>query len=271
MTINRKLLAGVFISMSILINSCSVEDGEDGLIGPKGEQGEVGPQGEQGAQGRQGAQGQQGPQGEQGEAGEPGPQGEVGEQGPQGEQGEMGLQGEQGEPGQDGEDGNINVIASDWFNFESVYETFEPTGNSFFLTYNWSVPELTTNIADGGMVLVYAQINAYGMYGMETIPSMDNTVALPQSVLVLYDESDIIEERFEYSFTEGSIQISLYAHTFIMEGDMIDKGPSISKDEEYEMSLRYVLVPSGALAKNNIENLKKMSYQEVVSYLEIKS
>ena len=46
MTINRKLLAGVFISMSIIINSCSVEDGADGLMGPQGEQGEIGPQGE---------------------------------------------------------------------------------------------------------------------------------------------------------------------------------------------------------------------------------
>ena len=163
----------------------------------------------------------------------------------------------------------MNVIASDWFHVERVSDTFEFSESYPLITYDWAVPELSSSIVDSGMVLVYAQINAYGMYDMETIPSLDNIVALPQSVLVLHDETDVSEERYEYSFSEGNIAITLYAHTLIMGGAMIDKGPSMSKDEEYEISLRYVLVPSGALAKNKVENLKKMSYQEVVSYLGI--
>lgn len=239
MTINRKLLAGVFISMSILINSCSVEDGEDGLTGPQGEQGEIGLQGEEG---------------------------------PQGPQGEAGPQGEQGEPGEDGQDGNMNVIASDWLNIESVPDIFNYSDSYPMLTLDIDVPELTSEIAEQGLVLIYAKINVYSMLEMETIPSMDNTVLLPQSVLVKYDETDFSEERFEYSFTEGSIRITLFSYTLIMGGfevGMPDKGPSVSKDEEYELSLRYIFVPSAVLAKNNTENLKKMSYEEVVSYLEI--
>ncbi|NAY92174.1 hypothetical protein GTQ34_09600 [Muricauda sp. JGD-17] len=60
---------------STLFLSCSVEDGEDGAIGP------------------------------------PGLQGEQGLQGPQGEQGPVGAD---GQDGTDGQDGNANVIYSDW-------------------------------------------------------------------------------------------------------------------------------------------------------------
>ncbi|MCB0372444.1 MAG: collagen-like protein [Muricauda sp.] len=55
----------VFISMalsSVLVASCSPEDGADGAVGPQG------PQGEQGVAGPQGEQGDQGEQGEPGTA-----------------------------------------------------------------------------------------------------------------------------------------------------------------------------------------------------------
>lgn len=225
MTINRKLLAGVFISMSVIFNSCSVEDGEDGLIGPQGERGEIGPQG---------------------------------------------PEGERGEPGEDGEDGNMNVIASDWFNVESVNDIFDYSESYPLLTYNWDVPELTSDIAEGGAVLVYAKINAYGTMGFETIPNLDNIISLPQQVIVFYDEGETSKEVFDYSFSEGNILISLYAETLIMDG-LSGKGIKTSKDEEYEISLRYILAPSNIMGKNTIENLKKMSYQQVVSYLRINS
>jgi hypothetical protein len=260
MKLFRKLAIAAMVTASICLHlSCSVEDGVDGLMGPQGEQGEVGPQGEPGPQGPQGEQGDPGPQGEQG------PQGQ---QGPQGEQGVPGTDGIDGVDGVDGQDGNMNVIASDWLHVPAVLDLFEYSESYPLLTFDWDVPELTEEIANGGVVMVYAQIYIYGTNGVETVPNMDNIVSLPQQVIVIYNEDEIGKDVFDYSFSPGNILISIYSESIIMNQEVF-KRASMAKEEELEISLRYVLAPSGTLGKGAIENLKKMTYEEAVAYLGI--
>ena len=162
----------------------------------------------------------------------------------------------------------MNVIASDWLHVPAVLDLFEYSDSHPLLTYNWDVPQLTEDIANGGVVLVYAQIYIYGSNGTETVPNTDNIVSLPQQVIVFYNEDEIGKDVFDYSFSPGNILISIYSESIIMNNEVF-KGVSMGKDEELEISLRYVLAPSGALGKGTIENLKKMTYEEAVAYLGI--
>ncbi|TAI47290.1 collagen-like protein [Flagellimonas allohymeniacidonis] len=219
--------------MALVLNSCSVEDGIDGAIGP---------------------QGAQGPEGEQGPAG------------PQGEQGEQGA------------DGNMNLISGEWIHEVSIGEELFVLDEELPLyEFDWEVPELTADIVDGGMVLVYAQIRLYSNFDLPTVPTFDQVMQLPQQVV--YDISGIEGEPVEgdfsqkdiwtYSFLEGGIKISFYSEILLLAGDDGDKSVSVAKSEDSDVSLRYVLVPPSTMGKKEMENLRKMTYEEVLAYLGI--
>lgn len=121
--------------MASLIMSCSQDDASDGAIGPQGPQGEQGPKGDKGDPGQDGAAANQGAQGEQGEQGVQGPKGDQGDQGPK------------------GDTGTANVIYSDW-----IPSGFPETINDNFEQWSLIAPELTQEIHDTGVILVYARV-----------------------------------------------------------------------------------------------------------------
>lgn len=112
-------------------------------------EGDVGPQGEQGTQGEQGEKGDTGPggaNGARGDKGDTGPRGATGPKGDTGDRGAMGPAGPRGATGPQGPAGSVNVTYSKWLSI--------PRDSSQFTI---SVPELTQDIADKGVVAVYAR------------------------------------------------------------------------------------------------------------------
>jgi len=82
-----------------------------------------------------------------------GPEGEIGPQGPQGEQRPQGDR---------GPTGNANIIASDWFT--PTEYTLSNSGGFFpidYLSHDESAPEITQDIIDSGVILVYGGLNGY--------------------------------------------------------------------------------------------------------------
>lgn len=115
--------------MASLVLACSKE-GEIGPIGP------------------------QGPRGQQGQQGETGTQGPAGPEGGQGDQGPAGTKGDQGDPG------TANVIYSEWFPSNFTDPTNSPTAS-----FEIIAPEITEEIRDTGVVLVYGKrsIHVYSL------------------------------------------------------------------------------------------------------------
>ncbi len=75
--------------------------------------------------------------------------------------GPVGPRGQDGRDGRDGQDGNANVFsinyvvqAADW------YDVGTPGTDDFFLALDLDVPEITTDIVENGLVLVYYRADA---------------------------------------------------------------------------------------------------------------
>ncbi|WGK64038.1 hypothetical protein [Croceiramulus getboli] len=93
----------VLLSVGVLFAlSCSVEDGEDGAVGPPGPQGEIGPPGQDGADGQDGTNG---------------------------------ADGQDGANGQDGADGNANVRSI-------LYDLADVSGNNHRVSIDEATLEL---------------------------------------------------------------------------------------------------------------------------------
>lgn len=217
---------------------------KDEVIGPIGPQG---PQGEQGIQGPQGPAGQDGEDGEDGEAqgipgeqGEQGPEGPQGEQGVQGEQGETGPQGPQGPKGDQGDQGNpgtANVIYSEW-----IPSGFPANINSNFDQWEMYAPELTQEIHDSGVILVYARVGTL-------IYSIPNTFFTSNEhwEFRLLDTNDTLIAIRVNSINGGTI-----GNPFL-DGDF-----------------RYILIAGGiAASSKSMDDYSKMSYKEVVERFNI--
>lgn len=75
-------------------------------------------------------------------------------------QGPRGPEGPSGQDGRDGQDGNANVISINYFvGEENWYDVGTPGENDFFLAADLDVPEITQDIYDNGLVLVYYRAN----------------------------------------------------------------------------------------------------------------
>lgn len=86
--------------------------------------------------------------------------GAVGPQGTSGQNGTDGTDGTNGTDGTDGQDGNANVISSDWFT-PSSYTLSTGFGGIKLLDHDQAAPEITQEIIDNGVVLVYGKLNGY--------------------------------------------------------------------------------------------------------------
>lgn len=225
-----KITNRLFVMLCIagLIFSCSEE--EEGLIGPQG------PMGEQGIQGPEGPAGEDGQDGEA--LGVPGPEGEQGPQGPAGSDGEDGAQGPAGPQGEQGETGTANVIYSDW-----IASEFPASINSDFDQWEMFAPELTQEIHDTGVILVYAR---------------KGTLIYPVPVTFF----GTVDENWNFRLLDiNDTLIAIRVNS--TDGGNIGE-PFLNGD------FRYILIPGGVAAsgKSSID-FSKMSYDEVTAYFKI--
>ncbi|MEN8797950.1 MAG: collagen-like protein [Flavobacteriaceae bacterium] len=158
--------------------------------------------------------------------------GENGEIGPQGPQGIQGDPGEDGVDGTDGEDGNANVLYSEWFTVtQSDWSGIGGTKISF----TQSAPDITAEITDTGVVLVYHRFN-------------NQTRQLPYS----YSPNGL---HLVYIFVPGSITIE----GFLLDASVIS---AISA-----LDFRFIIIPGGVpIAGKGTRDFTKMSYEEVMDY-----
>lgn len=219
-----------------LLLACE-KDGVEGPIGPQGPQGEQGVAGPQGPAGEDGeALGVPGPQGEQGEQGPAGAQGEPGPAGPQGPQGENGVD---GQDGQQGDPGTANVIYSDW-----IASEFPASISSDFDQWEMFAPELTQEIHDTGVVLVYAR---------------KGTFIYPVPVTFF----DSVDENWNFRLLDiNDTLIAIRVHS--IDGSNIGT-PFLNGD------FRYILIPGGVASSGKTASLDyaKMSYEEIIAHFNI--
>lgn len=145
-----------------------------------------------------------------GDAGPAGPQGPEGPEGPEGAQGPV---------------GSPNVIYSDWFTPQS-WPSSEAFGRTVF-SHEESVPAITQEILDSGLVLVYGKLNGYA----SSIWPTDRISQLPITV----------------QYEQGGSQIDVWSanlHPDILEitfTNNVDTYANISSNHQF----RYVIVPGG--------------------------
>ena len=205
----RRFFSVLFIASLLL--ACE-KDGVEGPIGPQGSQGE------------QGDIGPQGPPGVDGEA--------QGIPGPPGEDGTDGADGADGQDGQQGEPGTANVIYSDW-----VPSEFPDPINANFAQWELFAPELTQEVHDTGVILVYARIGIF-------IHKLPDSFFAPT------------QEHWNFRLLDiNDPLIAIRVHS--IDGSNIGT-PYLNGD------FRYVIVPGGISASGKFSvDYSKMSYEEI--------
>ncbi|WP_236262832.1 collagen-like protein [Aggregatimonas sangjinii] len=214
----RRFFSVVCIASLLLACEKDVVEGPVGPQGPQGEQGEPGPQGADGVDGE--AQGVPGPQGEQGPPGTDG------------------VDGADGQDGEQGEPGTANVIYSDWIPSE-----FPDPINDTFDQWEIFAPELTQEIHDTGVILVYARIGTL----IHQLPDSFFTGVQEHWNFRLLDINDDLIAIRVHSINGSNIG------TPYLNGDF-----------------RYVIIPGGisASAKSSLD-YTKMSYEEIAERFNI--
>ncbi len=181
------------------------KDGEDGAIGPQGSQGEQGLQGTTGASGETGTDG------------------------------EDGAQGIQGEPG------TANVVYSDWITLDFG----ETPINETSVSQNIDVPDLTQEIKDNGVVLVYSRRILGGSYHYFTLPY----------------------HRYSTNFQYFSHKFFAHVNRINISITSIDGNPIFAA---YFTEFRYVILPGGIpVSGKRAIDYSKMSYEKITAHFEI--
>lgn len=191
---------------------------------------------------KDGEQGNTGAQGIQGESGVKGADGQDGEQGLSGEDGADGADGQNGTDGTQGETGTANVIYSEWFT-NTFPEAPIADDNAFSVV---NVPELTEEIKNSGLILVYARrLSGPDSFSVRQLP------------IIIFEP---VNEHyyFDYNSTNNNLVIRLRTTDGTNINSFVYK--------EY----RYVIVPGGIPAggKSSLD-YSKMSYEEVAVHFGI--
>ena len=176
--------------------------------------------------------------------GDIGPQGQQGEQGIQGEPGVAGQDGTNGIDGEDGEPGTANVIYSDW-----IPSGFPGTINDNFEQWEMYAPELTQEIHDSGVILLYARIGT-----------------LIYSIPATFFSSN---EYWEFRLLDTTDTLIAIRVNSIDGGNLGD----LYLDGDF----RYVIIPGGIpsstssqiTSKSKALDYSKMSYKEIVERFNI--
>lgn len=239
-----KVIAKCLLTATLVLASCSVDDGVDGLTGPQG------PKGEQGIQGEKGDAGATGADGKDGLPGADGKDGVDGKDGTDGLNGTDGVDGLNGTNGQDGADGkDATVVASSWIDltaddFESSQKT-SGWGETFDATY--STPLLTQEALDQDVVLVYLKLNSGQIVQMPYVYNSDDHAAVAYTAILSLNSLGInVTPSWDLNY--------------------------MGIDEPLEISVRFVIIPATTFslpAKSYHQDFKKMTYEDVMSYFNL--
>lgn len=129
----------VFMALVMVFAFSCAENGEVGPTGPTGQDGQDGNNGLDGQDGADGTNGANGTAGADGT---------------------NGTAGADGTNGTDGQDGNANVTSSDWFT-ASGFTLTTGFGDIKLLDHDHAATEITQEIIDTGVVLVYGNLRGY--------------------------------------------------------------------------------------------------------------
>ena len=149
------------------------------------------------------------------------------------------CEGEDGKDGINGQDGNSSVITSGWSTPDSDSYSVTVTNQAyFFLELDLPAPEITQEILDNGVVLVYARLNAYP----DTVWS-DNQVGLLPITIMSGANSITQIDTWAANISVGNIKIHItnpeQVYTF-------------HTDEDDPSSFRYVIIPSIDLISKSV-------------------
>jgi len=163
----------------------------------------------------------------------------MGPSGKDGTNGVDGIDGKDGKDDEDGKDGNANVFSSEWINLNSWDE----------ITFSYSyhtipAPEVTEDIINSGVVLVYVQL----------LSDAGNTRMLPVSFFY-----GLYIHYFDFMIQPNSVIV-------YFENSGSGGTPATSGN-----LARYVVIPSSALSAKHMdkESVQKMSYEEVSQVFDI--
>ena len=164
------------------------------------------------------------------------------------EDGEDGAVGPPGPQGPAGTDGNANVISSGWIEYdEAVWSPLTDEFSIDYRNYPITVPDISQDIVDNGVVLVYTRF----------VISNTDTFILPFSANITGGEQTL---SFQIELNDLTIKMRNVSGA----GDPgTFGGPGIA---EY----RYVIIPANATGRLGNTDLSKMSYKEVMELFDLK-
>ncbi|MBD0331628.1 MAG: hypothetical protein ICV66_03155 [Chitinophagaceae bacterium] len=178
-------------------------------------------------------------------------------EGPEGPAGPPGPQGPQGNTGATGPAGTANVIYSDWFTAEQNGGWVDTTINAQpSKKFNRAAPGITLNVLNQGIVLAYMKLFPDG--------AGDTTISIRQLPYPNPGASD----EFIIIPMVGSITYALVPTT----------AGGITTELGAGLEFRYVVVPggvaggrvsSGSTLTYSVEQLKRMSYEEIKNLFNI--
>lgn len=154
------------------------------------------------------------------------------------------CEGGDGTNGVDGQDGNANVVASDWFT-PNPYLLSPESGGNDFLQHDIAVPEITKEILDNGVVLVYGRLESYApsIWPTDQVTLMPITVKYGDGIINNVDiwsanlslgniQIQVINDNNDYSFLPIDPKFN-FRYVIIPSSKMIEK--SAIDYSDYEM------------------------------------
>ncbi len=189
---------------------------------------------------KEGPVGPQGPAGKDGQNGTNGLDGQVGTNGTDGQDGTNGTDGQDGANGVNGKDGNANVMASNWF-IPSSYTLSTGFGGIKVLDHDQAAPDITQEIIDSGVVLVYGKLRGYST----SIWPTNQVSLLP--ITLTYGQSPTNIDTWTAILSAGNIKIRFVNN--------INTYTSIGTTHQF----RYVIIPSSGSASGRIANFSRKS------------
>lgn len=247
-----KFLTYGLFALAVTITSCETEElqGPIGPVGPMGEQGIAGPEGPTGEDGE--ALGVPGPEGTPGETGETGATGATGATGPAGETGSAGPAGEagpagaNGSNGTNGEDGNADIMYSDWLNQDLTHQNFVK-----FKQMQVIEPKLTNAfLNNGGFVLGFFRFTTSAIHNLPYTHVTQKTM----------------RELLISPTSGGRILFTLHS----TDDTNLDNEDIEGINPAFNPQYKYVLVAGGtSLSGKSQQDFKKMTYYEIMDYLEL--
>lgn len=176
-----------------------------------------------------------------------------------GAQGPAGPAGPVGPAGPTGATGSPNVIYGSWFT-PGTYDATTIFSIKTF-THTEEVPEITEEILNTGVVLVYAKLNGY----TTTIWPTDQVGLLP--ITLTYVDGSTVWDTWSATTSVGELKIA-----FVNSGNIYG---SISNQHQF----RYVIIPGGVAASggrvagqlngDDLARLRTMPYAEAMAFLGI--